>query len=104
MYALKTADGVVSVDRSYYRYSGGTVEKTAESTYVADYWNYTQDGYLIFSGIMYTEELYLLTLSETEECKAFRVQPLGGNLSRTEPSVHPSHRVQREQPVQYRLE
>ena len=76
VYALKTADGVVSVDRSYYRYSGGTVEKTAESTYVADYWNYTQDGYLIFSGIMYTEELYLLTLSETEECKAFRVQPL----------------------------
>ncbi len=75
VYALKTADGVVSVDRSYYRYSGGTVEKTAESTYVADYWNYTQDGYLIFSGIMYTEELYLLTLSETEECKAFRVQP-----------------------------
>ena len=39
VYALKTADGVVSVDRSYYRYSGGTVEKTPESTYVADYGN-----------------------------------------------------------------
>ena len=26
----------------------------------AEYWNYTEEGYLMFSGVWYSEELYIL--------------------------------------------
>ena len=45
-------------------------------SYQAEYWNYTEDGYLMFSGVWFSEELYVLTLSGAEEHTALRVQPL----------------------------
>ena len=44
--------------------------------YQAEYWNYTEEGYLMFSGVWFSEELYVLTLSGAEEHTALRVQPL----------------------------
>ena len=75
-YDLQTKDGNVDVVRSYYKYENGTIQRNTIGSYQAEYWNYTEEGYLMFSGVWYSEELYLLTLSRVEEDTALRVQPL----------------------------
>lgn len=75
-YDLQTKDGNVDVVRSCYEYENGNMQKTVTGSYAADCWNYTEDGYLMFSGVWFSEELYVLTLSGAEEHTAFRVQPL----------------------------
>lgn len=75
-YDLYTKNGNVDVIRSYYEYENGSMKKLVSSSYTAKDWKYTKDGYILFSGSWVSEELYLLTLSETEEHTAFRVQPL----------------------------
>ena len=75
-YDLQTKDGNVYVDRSYYKYENGNIRRNVTESYQAEYWNYTEEGYLMFSGILFSEEQYVLTLSEEEENTAFRVQPL----------------------------
>ncbi len=75
-YDLQTKDGKVDVVRNYYEYENGSMKKVVTGSYTADYWNYTEDGYLMFSGIWFSEELYVLTMSRVEEHTAFRVQPL----------------------------
>ena len=47
-----------------------------EGEYQTDYWRYTDDGYMMFSGTYFSEELYVLTLSSAEEHVAFRILPL----------------------------
>lgn len=75
-YDLHTKDGKVDVDRSYYKYEGGSLQREVAGSYQAEYWNYTPEGYLMFSGVWFSEELYILTLSGVEEHTALRVQPL----------------------------
>lgn len=75
-YDLQTKDGKVDVVRSYYEYENGNMQKGSKNSYRAEYWNYTEEGYLIFSGVWYSEELYALTASAAEENIALRVQPL----------------------------
>lgn len=75
-YDLQTKDGKVDVVRSYYEYENGNMQKGSKDSYRAEYWNYTEEGYLIFSGVWYSEELYALTASAAEENTALRVQPL----------------------------
>ena len=75
-YDLQTKDGNVDVVRSYYKYENQKLQKNATGSYQAEYWNYTEEGYLMFSGVWYSEELYILTLSRVEEHTALRVQPL----------------------------
>ena len=75
-YDLQTKDGKVDVVRSYYEYENGNMQKGSKDSYRAEYWNYTEEGYLIFSGVWYSEELYALTASAAEENIALRVQPL----------------------------
>lgn len=75
-YDLHTKDGIVDVVRSYYKYENGNIQKVVTGSYEAEYWNYTEEGYLMFSGTWFSEELYVLTLSGAEEHTAFRVQPL----------------------------
>ena len=76
IYELQTTDGDVNVIRSYYKYENGNMQKMVVGNYKADYFEYTEDGYLLFSGTWFSEELYVLTLSGKEEHTAFRVQPL----------------------------
>lgn len=76
IYDLQTKDGNVNVVKSYYEYENNDMVKRFTGTYTADDWNYTEDGYLMFSGAWFSEELYVLTLSGAEEHIAFRVQPL----------------------------
>ena len=75
-YDLKTKDGNVDVVRSYYKYENGNMKREVIGNYQAEYWNYTEEGYLMFSGVWFSEELYVLTLSGAEEHTALRVQPL----------------------------
>ena len=75
-YDLHTKDGNVDVVRSYYKYENGNMKREVIGNYQAEYWNYTEEGYLMFSGVWFSEELYILTLSGAEEHTALRVQPL----------------------------
>ena len=75
-YDLHTKDGNVDVVRSYYKYENGDIQREVTGSYQAEYWNYTEEGYLMFSGVWFSVELYVLTLSGAEEHTALRVQPL----------------------------
>ena len=75
-YDLKTKDGNLDVVRSYYKYENGNMKREVTGSYQTEYWNYTEDGYLMFSGVWFSEELYVLTLSGAEEHTALRVQTL----------------------------
>ena len=75
-YDLHTKGGNVDVVRSYYKYEDGGLQREVTGSYQAEYWNYTEEGYLMFSGVWFSEELYVLTLSGAEEHTALRVQPL----------------------------
>ena len=75
-YDLHTKDGNVDVVRSYYKYENGNMKREVIGNYQAEYWNYTEEGYLMFSGVWFSGELYVLTLSGAEEHTALRVQPL----------------------------
>ncbi len=75
-YDLHTKYGNVDVVRSYYKYENGDMQREAAGSYRAEYWNYTEEGYLMFYGVWFLEELYVLTLSGAEEHTALRVQPL----------------------------
>lgn len=75
-YDLYTKDGNVDVVKSYYKYENEDMHREVTGSYQAEYWNYTEEGYLMFSGVWFSEELYVLTLSGAEEHTALRVQPL----------------------------
>ena len=75
-YDLETTDGTVNVTRSCYQYQNGAMKKVFTGSYRAENWQYTEDGYLLFSGKYFSEDTYVLTLSDAEEHTAFRVQPL----------------------------
>ncbi|MCQ2088263.1 MAG: DUF6070 family protein [Bacilli bacterium] len=75
-YDLQTKDGNVDVVRSYYKYENGNIQREVTGSYQAEYWSYTEEGYLVFSGNWYSEELYILTAGLVEENTALRVQPL----------------------------
>lgn len=76
VYHLQTENGLVHVKRCYYGYKDGIMKSEDEGEYQTDYWRYTDDGYLMFSGTYFSEELYVLTLSSAEEHVAFRILPL----------------------------
>lgn len=94
---LKTKDGIVEVKRTFYQYTcadsgnrfardwidenlegaeSGKMQKISSSSYQAGDWKYTRDGYLMFSGAWFSEESYMLTMSDAKEHAAFRVLPL----------------------------
>lgn len=75
-YDLQTKGGNVDVIRSYYKYENGNMHREVTESYQAEDWNYTEEGYLMFSGAWFSEEWYMLTLSGVEEYTALRVQPL----------------------------
>ncbi len=75
-YDLHTADGMVEVDRGYYQYADGKLEKVNAASYMAQEWQYTQEGYLMFWGNYYSESYHALVASDAAEHVAIRVEPL----------------------------
>ena len=75
-YELGTADGTVEVGKETYQYNNKCFEIITAVNYIADSWQYTKEGYLIFTGSSYSEESYVLTMSDVPEAVALRVEPL----------------------------
>ena len=76
-YDLKTEDGNVNIVRGYYQYDqNGSLQNRSTVSYPADFWQYTEEGYLIFEGSYFSDESYILTLSDTPEHTMLRILPL----------------------------
>jgi len=79
-YDFHTADGSVKIDRRFYQYHPNNEEHqfTLKDTvtYHADLWQYTQDGYLLFAGSYFSEDYYIVSLTDAPEHAAIRVAPL----------------------------
>lgn len=74
---LQTEGGKVNVVRGYYQYDqNGHLQNRSTVSYPADVWEYTAEGYLIFEGSYFSDENFILTLSDTPEHTALRVLPL----------------------------
>lgn len=74
---LKTEDGNVNIVRGYYQYDqDGCLQNRSTVSYLADIWQYTEEGYILFEGSYFSDENYVLTLSDTPEHTALRVLPL----------------------------
>lgn len=75
-YDLHTENGKVYIFRSYYKYENGDIQRKTIGHYLANSWNYTPEGYLMFSGTMLSDEMYVLTMSPMKDRAALRVLPL----------------------------
>lgn len=76
---LKTENGNVNIVRGYFQYDrNGHLQNEDTASYPADLWQYTEEGYLIFGGSYFSDESYVLTLSDASEYTALRVLPLDG--------------------------
>ena len=74
---LKTEDGNVNIVRGYYQYDqNGRLQNRSTVSYPADFWQYTEEGYLIFEGSCFSDESCILTLSDTTEHTMLRILPL----------------------------
>lgn len=74
---LKTEDGNVTVVRGYYQYDqNGRLQNRSTVSYPADFWQYTEEGYLIFEGSYFSDESYVLTLSDAPEHTVLRILSL----------------------------
>ena len=74
---MKTEDGKVNIVRGYYQYNqNGCLKNRSTVSYPADFWQYTEEGYLIFEGSYFSDESYILTLSDTSEHTMLRILPL----------------------------
>lgn len=76
IFDFHTKDGKVDVVRTNYDYKNGKLENVFTGSYQAKDWKYTKDGYLMFSGTYYSEEMQVLTSSNANEHIAFRILPL----------------------------
>ncbi len=75
-YEFHTANGEVNVNKRCYKYENENIQMEFTGTYDVENWKYTEEGYLMFSGVLISEEVYALTLNGMEEWVAFRVEPL----------------------------
>lgn len=74
---LETEDGSVSIVRGCYQYDqNGCLQNKGTVSYPAELWQFTKEGYLLFEGNYYSDENYVLTLSDATEQTALRVLPL----------------------------
>ena len=73
---ITTDEGNVSVEQTYYAFQDDRLTKTTHSEFVADYCEYSDEGYLLINGSWNSPEMYVLTMSEEEEHIALRVEPL----------------------------
>ncbi len=74
---LQTEDGSVDITRGYYQYDrNGHLQSRSTVSYPADFWQYTEEGYLIFAGNYFSDESYVLTLSDMPEHTMLRILPL----------------------------
>jgi len=74
---METKDGNVNIVREYYQYDqNGHIQNKSTVSYPADIWQYTEEGYLFFEGSYFSDENFVLTLSDVPEYTALRILPL----------------------------
>jgi len=74
---METEDGTVNIVRGYYQYDqNGQIQNESVVSYPADLWQYTEEGYLLFGGSYFSDENFVLTLSNAREYTALRILPL----------------------------
>ena len=73
---LNTDEGKVSVSQTFYSFLNDRLFQTTHSEFVADHFEYSDEGYLLIEGSWDSSEKYVLTMSEEEEHIALRVEPL----------------------------
>lgn len=75
-YDIKTKDGSVDVVKRSYKYENEKFLNNVTESYRAEYWDYTEEGYLMFYGICNTDATNLLMMNGLKVYTALRVQPL----------------------------
>ena len=75
-YHLHTESGKIEVSKEYYQYNNDCFELKSSASYLVDSWQYTDEGYFIFTGNSPSAESYVLTMSDEPEIAAWRVEPL----------------------------
>lgn len=73
---METQDGNVNIIRNYYIYEDGELKQSSEDIYRAEAWEYTEEGYLMFSGWLSFEGSYEVTRDKIMEYTAYRLLPL----------------------------
>lgn len=74
---LDTKNGNVNIVRGYYQYdNNGYLQNRSTVSYSADIWQYTEEGYLLFEGSYFSNQNFVLTLSDGMEHTALRILPL----------------------------
>lgn len=73
---METKNGDVKLIRNYYVYGDEKMELSSKDTYHAESWEYTEDGYLMFSGWLTLKDSYEITRDKMMEYTAYRVLPL----------------------------
>lgn len=75
-YNLRTESGKIEVNKEYYQYNNESFQIKSSVSYLVDSWQYTNEGYFIFTGSSPSAESYVLTMSDEPEIAAWRVEPL----------------------------
>lgn len=75
-YGLHAEEGVLEAVKTYYQYENGTFENKSSVSFPADSWQYTDEGYFIFTGNSFSAQSFVLTMSDEPEFAAWRVEPL----------------------------
>lgn len=75
-YHLHTENANIEVKKDYYQYNNECFEIISSVSYPVDSWQYTDEGYYIFTGNSPSAESYVLTMSDEPEIAAWRVEPL----------------------------
>lgn len=75
-YNLRTESGKIEVHKEYYQYNNECFQSKGSAFYLVDSWQYTDEGYFIFTGSSPSAESYVLTMSDEPEIAAWRVEPL----------------------------
>lgn len=75
-YDLLAKEGALAVVKTYYQYEDGIFQNKNSASYPADSWQYTDEGYFIFTGRSFSAQSLVLTMSDEEEYAAWRVAPL----------------------------
>lgn len=75
-YCLRAEGGALEAEKTYYQYVDGAFETKNSVSFPVDSWQYTEEGYFIFTGKSFSAQSLVLTMSDEEEFAAWRVEPL----------------------------
>lgn len=77
-YDLQAKSGELSVSQTCCYYEDGELKQKSTGAYPADFWEYTEEGYLLFRGSYFSQDYYIYAVSDVPVCAALRAEPLDG--------------------------